>query len=187
MRIKSYKARHPANFVRKIRSVTSECSAGRTDVRASARKVRYSATRPHWLVCAWYLRASVSTGPPTAGYHNARLEAGEVRCSRHRSLPCAASYENTACFWVCRRVRNVRGRKGLCRLRRRRPRACCLPCVESAMCSRAGPVGVSCPGLLSPPFRDSGSASPFLCLARTLLGQTFDQTTRRLQRFGWRF
>ena len=117
------------------------------------------------VACAClYLSASASTGPPTAGYHNARLEAGEVRCSRHRSLPCAASYENTACLWVCRRVRNVRGHKGLCRLRRRRPHALCLPCVESAMSSRVGPVGVSCPGRLSPPFRDSGSASPSCAL-----------------------
>ena len=133
-----------------------------------------------------YLRAWVSTGPPTAGYHNARLDAGEVRCSRHRSFLCAASYEYTARFRVCRSVRNVRGRKGLRRLRRRLPHALCLPCVESAMCARAGPVGVSCPGRLSPPFRDSGCASPSF-LARTSLGQTFDETTRRLQRFGWLF
>ena len=56
------------------------------------------------------------------------------------------------------------GHKHLCRLRRRRPHALCLPCVESAMCSRAGPVGVSCPGRLSPAFRDSGSASPSCAL-----------------------
>ena len=53
-----------------------------------------SATSPRWLACALYLRASVSMGPPTAGYHNARLEAGEVCCSRHQSFPCAASYES---------------------------------------------------------------------------------------------
>jgi hypothetical protein len=88
------------------------------------------AATTRWLA----LRASVSTGPPTAGYHNARLEAGEVRSSRHRSLPCAASYENTARLRVCRSVRNVRERKGLRRLRRRRPHALSLPCVESAMC-----------------------------------------------------
>ena len=54
------------------------------------------------------LRASVSTGPPTAGYHNARLEAGEVCCSRHPSFPCTASDESTTRFRVCRSVRNVR-------------------------------------------------------------------------------
>jgi hypothetical protein len=54
------------------------------------------------------LRASVSTGRSIAGYHNARLEAGEVRCSRHRSFPRAASDESTTRFRVCRSVRNVR-------------------------------------------------------------------------------
>ena len=90
----------------------------RTELRASARKVRFLPP-----VC---LRASVSTGPPTAGYHNARLEAGEVRCSRHPSFPCAASDESTARFRVCRSVRNVRGRKRQSRLRRRRPHTLCL-------------------------------------------------------------
>ena len=44
---KSLSARQSANHVRKIINDTSECSAGRTEVRASARKVRYSgANRP---------------------------------------------------------------------------------------------------------------------------------------------
>ena len=127
-----------------------------------------------------FQRALPPQGTTTRDSRPARFVT--LAIDRFRALPW-----NTACLWVCRRVRNVRGRKGLRRLLRRRPHALCLPCVKLAMCSRAGPVGVSCPGRLSPPFRDSGSASPFLCLARTLLGQTFDQITRRLQRFGWRF
>ena len=136
------------------------------------------------VACAClYLSASASTGPPTAGYHNARLEAGEVRCSRHRSFPCAASYES-GFAGVCEMYEGASANPGCfavgCTHSAR------LPCVESAMCLRAGPVSVSCPGRLSPPFRDSGSASPFLHLARASLGQTFEQTTRRLQRFGLR-
>jgi hypothetical protein len=72
----------------------------------------------------WFQRA-----PPTAGYHNSRLEAGEVCCSRHQSFSCAVSDEDTACFRVCRNVRNVRGGKRLCRLLRPRPHALCLPCA----------------------------------------------------------
>ena len=123
------------------------------------------------------------TGPPTAGYHNARLEAGKVRCSRHQSFPCAASYES-GFAGVCEMYEGASAHAGCAAV------GCThfarLPCVEWAMCSRAGPVSVSCPGRLSPPFRDSGSASPFLHLARTSL-QTFDQATSRLQRFGLRF
>jgi hypothetical protein len=66
-----------------------------------------SATSPRWLACPRI--CVVSTGPHTAGYHNARLKAGEVRRSRHRSFPCAASDESTTCFRLCRSVRNVRG------------------------------------------------------------------------------
>jgi hypothetical protein len=144
-----------------------------------------SAISPRWLCMRLYLRASISTGPPTAGYHNARLEAGEVRCSRHQSFPCAASYES-GFAGVCEMYEGASAHAGCAAV------GCThfarLPCVEWAMCSRAGPVSVSCPGRLSPPFRDSGSASPCLCLARTSLGQTFDiKKARRLQRFGWRF
>ena len=174
--------------MRKIRSVTSECSAGRTDVRASARKVRYSATSPRWLACPRvcarrFQRALPPQGTTTRDSRPARFV--DLAIHRFRALPAMRAQLAFGFAGVCEMYE---GHKHLCRLRRRRPRACCLPCVESAMCSRAGPVGVSCPGLLSPPFRDSGSASPFLCLARTSLGQTFDiKKTHRLQRFGWRF
>jgi hypothetical protein len=181
MRIKSYKARHPANFARRIRRDTSECSAGRTEVRASARKVR---SLPP--ICGG-LHAPVTERVVFNKPSHRRVPQRETRGRRGSwlspsifSLRCVTD-ESTARFRVCRSVRDVRGRKGLCRSRRRRPHALSLSRVESAMCLGAGPVGVSCPGRLSPPFRDSGSASPSCVLPAPRWGRPLENKAHRLQ------
>jgi hypothetical protein len=111
-------------------------------------------------LCARRLqRALPPQGTTTRDSRPARFVA--LAIDRFRALPAMRAQLAFGFAGVCEMYE---GHKHLCRLRRRRPPALCLPCVESAMCSRAGPVGVSCPGRLSPPFRDSGSASPSCAL-----------------------
>ncbi len=72
---RSWRSRHRARLVQRIRSGTSEPSAQLTAARVSARKVRLSN-------CAWRLSRTCAGRFPNAldiaGFQNARLQAGEV-------------------------------------------------------------------------------------------------------------
>ncbi len=76
-----------------------------------------SATSPQSLVCAWNLCASVSTERSIAGYHNTRLEAGEVCCSRHTidrflSLPATNTRLASGFAGVCEMYEGARACAG---------------------------------------------------------------------------